>query len=153
VGRKRDIITDSLGLLPAVLVTAVAVSDGAAGRQLLSDVAATHPEITKAWTDTAYRTEVINHAATLGIDLEPVPRDPVTKGFMPLPPALAGRANVRMADVPPAPGLAGPRPALRRPLEPREPTPYRGHGRRGEHGARTSDVQPRSLYGFEETGR
>jgi hypothetical protein len=44
-----------------------------------------HPTITKAWADTAYRTKVIDHAATLGIDLEPVRRDPATKGFVPLP--------------------------------------------------------------------
>ncbi|MFB4298462.1 IS5 family transposase [Actinomadura sp. NTSP31] len=84
-GRKRHIITDTLGLLPAVLVTAASVPDGTAGMQLLTGVAAAHPTITKAWADTAYRNKVIDHAATLGIDLEPVRRDPATKGFVPLP--------------------------------------------------------------------
>ncbi|MFG2006209.1 IS5 family transposase [Spirillospora sp. NPDC048911] len=85
VGRKRNIVTDSLGLLLAVCVTAASVSDGAAGRQLLTDVAAEHPTITKAWGDTAYRTKIVDHAATLGIDLETIRRDPATKGFVPLP--------------------------------------------------------------------
>jgi hypothetical protein len=35
VGRKRSIITDTLGLLLAVLVTAAGVQDSAAGRTLL----------------------------------------------------------------------------------------------------------------------
>ncbi len=85
VGRKRNIVTDSLGLLLAVLVTAASVQDGTAGRQPLNTVAAEHPTIAKAWADTAYRTKVVDHAATLGIDLETIRRDPATRGFVPLP--------------------------------------------------------------------
>ncbi|GIH48627.1 DDE transposase [Microbispora rosea subsp. rosea] len=85
VGRKRSIVTDTLGLLLAVLVTAASVSDGAAGRQLLTQVAANHPTITKTWADSAYRTTVIEHSATLGIDVEVVRKDPATRGFTPLP--------------------------------------------------------------------
>ncbi|MEV4068100.1 IS5 family transposase [Nonomuraea dietziae] len=84
-GRKRSIVTDTLGLLLAVLVTAAGVSDGAAGVQLLTEVAANHPTITKAWADSAYRTTVIEHAAALGIDVEVVHRNPATKGFTTLP--------------------------------------------------------------------
>ncbi|WP_131761112.1 IS5 family transposase [Actinomadura fibrosa] len=82
VGRKRNIITDTLGLLLAVLVTAASVQDATAGEQLLTSAAATHPTITKAWTDTAYRTQFIDHAARLGIDAETVRRDPATRGFV-----------------------------------------------------------------------
>ncbi|MBP2702186.1 IS5 family transposase [Microbispora sp. RL4-1S] len=85
VGRKRSIVTDTLGLLLAVLVTAASVSDGAAGRTLLAQVAAAHPTITKTWADSAYSTSVIEHSATLGIDLEVVRKDPATRGFTPLP--------------------------------------------------------------------
>lgn len=85
VGRKRSIITDTLGLLVAVLVTAASVQDGPAGLQLLTRAAAEHPAICKAWADSAYRNAVIEHAATLGIDLEVVRRDPATRGFTPLP--------------------------------------------------------------------
>jgi transposase len=84
-GRKRSIITDTLGLLLAVLVTAAGVSDGTAGRPLLTQVAAAHPSITKAWADSAYRATVIEHAARLGIDLHVVRRDPATTGFTALP--------------------------------------------------------------------
>ena len=85
VGRKRHIVTDTLGLLPAVPVTAASVPDGTAGTKLLTGVAATHPTISKAWADTAYRTKAIDHAATPGIDLETIRRDPTSKGFVPLP--------------------------------------------------------------------
>jgi transposase len=84
-GRKRSIVTDTLGLLLAVLVTAASVPDPTAGRTLLTQVAATHPTITKTWADSAYRTSVIEHSATLGIDLEVVRKDPATRGFTPLP--------------------------------------------------------------------
>ncbi|WP_446474142.1 hypothetical protein [Actinomadura opuntiae] len=40
---------------------------------------------TRAWADSAYRTKAIDPAATLGIGLEPVRRDPAIKGFVPLP--------------------------------------------------------------------
>jgi len=81
VGKKQSIITDTLGLLLVVLVTAASVQDGPAGLQLLTKAAAVHPSIRKAWADSAYRKAVIEHAATLGIDLQVVRRDPTTRGF------------------------------------------------------------------------
>lgn len=87
-GRKRSIVTDTLGLLIAVLVTAASgasVSDGAAGLPLPTQVAANHPTITKTRADSAYRTTVIEGGAALGIDLEVVRRDPATRGFTALP--------------------------------------------------------------------
>nr|WP_322753282.1 transposase [Frankia sp. Cas3] len=68
-----------------MLVTTADTSDGHAGLQMLTTVAATHPRIRKAWADSAYRTAVIEHGARLGIDVETVHRDPTTKGFIPLP--------------------------------------------------------------------
>ena len=81
VGRKRLIITNPLGLLLAVLVTAASVQDGPAGLYLLTRAAAAHPAISKAWADSAYLNAVIEHSATLGIDVEVVRRDPATRGF------------------------------------------------------------------------
>ncbi|MFD5081665.1 IS5 family transposase [Kitasatospora sp. NPDC058406] len=81
VGRKRNIVTDTLGLLLAVLVTAASVHDGTAGQQLLTRVAADHPTMRKAWADMGYKNAVIEHGATLGIDVEIVLRDPTTRGF------------------------------------------------------------------------
>jgi transposase len=74
-----------LGLLLAVLVTAASVQDGPAGLQLLTKTVATHPAISKAWADSAYRNTVIEHATTLGINLEVVRRHSATRGFTPLP--------------------------------------------------------------------
>lgn len=85
VGRKRSIITDTLGLLLAVLVTAASVQDSAAGRALLGQVAADHPGLRKVWVDGGYRKHFIEHAATLGSDLEIVQRAPATRGFTPIP--------------------------------------------------------------------
>ncbi|WP_435054316.1 transposase [Nonomuraea angiospora] len=84
-GRKRSIVTDTLGLLLAALVTAAGVSDSAAGLPLLTQAAAAQPTLTKAWADSAYRTTVIDGAASLGIDVEVVTRNPATRGFTPLP--------------------------------------------------------------------
>ncbi|GAP50267.1 transposase IS4 family protein [Streptomyces azureus] len=85
VGRKRSIVTGTLGLLLAVLVTAASVQDSVAGARLLGQVAADHPTVRKVWVDGGYRKHFVEHAATLGIDLEIVQRTPGTKGFTPIP--------------------------------------------------------------------
>ena len=81
IGRKRHIITDTLGLLLAVAVTAASVHDSAAGTQLLTHVRERHPTITKAWADNGYKTKAVEHAAQIGIDLEIVQRNPGVRGF------------------------------------------------------------------------
>ncbi|MFI6056575.1 IS5 family transposase [Streptomyces violascens] len=85
VGRKRSIVTDTIGLLLAVLVTAASVQDSVAGTRLIDQVAANHPRIRKVWVDGGYRQHLVEHAATLGIDMEIVQRTPGTRGFAPLP--------------------------------------------------------------------
>ncbi|MFD8983023.1 IS5 family transposase [Streptomyces sp. NPDC059564] len=47
VGRKRSIVTDTLGPLIGVLVTASSVQDSVAGTTLLDQVAADHPRVRK----------------------------------------------------------------------------------------------------------
>ena len=81
VGRKRGIITDTLGLLLAVVVTAASVSDNAIGLNLLDRATDAYPTLTKAWVDTGYRKKVVEHGATLGVDVEVVTKDPEVKGF------------------------------------------------------------------------
>jgi transposase len=76
VGRKRGIVTDTLGLILAVTVTAASLSENAVGIRLLDHVKATYPTISKAWVDT-----VIEHGAILGIDVEVVNRNPEIRGF------------------------------------------------------------------------
>ncbi|MEU9213424.1 IS5 family transposase [Streptomyces sp. NPDC048415] len=85
VGRKRNIVTDAIGLLLAVLVTAASVQDSVAGTHLLDQVAAEHPRVRKVWVDGGYRHHLVEHAATLGIDMEITQRRPGTRGFTPIP--------------------------------------------------------------------
>ncbi len=84
-GRKRSIITDTLGLLLTVLVTAANVQDSVAGTRLIDQVAAEHPTVRKVWVDGGYRQHLVEHAATLGIDMEISARKPGTRGFTPIP--------------------------------------------------------------------
>lgn len=81
VGRKRSIVTDTLGVLLAVLVTAASVQDSVVGTQLLDQVAAT---LRKTSVDGGYRQHLVEHAATLGIDMEITARAPGTRGFTPI---------------------------------------------------------------------
>ncbi|MFE6946646.1 IS5 family transposase [Streptomyces chartreusis] len=83
-GRKRHLITDTLGLVLAVLVTAANIHDTTGGKLLLDDLAAAHPNVTKVWADGGYQNSIFNHDARLSIDVEVVQR-PRTKGFEPLP--------------------------------------------------------------------
>ncbi|GAA4966770.1 transposase [Nonomuraea thailandensis] len=80
VGRKRGILTDTLGLLLATTVAAADLSDNAIGQTLLTQ--ASHlPTITKAWVDTGFKNAAIEHGARLGIDVEVVPRRAHQPGF------------------------------------------------------------------------
>jgi transposase len=81
VGRKRGIITDTLGLLLAVVVAAASVSDNTIGTHLLDQAVATHPTLAKTWVDAGFKTTVVEHGATLGIDVDIVTKDPTIKGF------------------------------------------------------------------------
>lgn len=49
IGRKRGIVTDTLGLLLAVVVTAASASDNTIGINLLDQAKAAHPALTKTW--------------------------------------------------------------------------------------------------------
>ena len=81
VGRKRTIVTDTLGLLLAVVVLAASATDNNAGILAISQAKADHPAIVKTWVDTGFKNKFIEHAATLGIDAEVVPRNQQVRGF------------------------------------------------------------------------
>ncbi|BCL12651.1 IS5 family transposase [Micromonospora sagamiensis] len=81
VGRKRGIVTDTLGLLLAVVVTAASASDNTVGNGLLEQAKATYPTLAKTWVDAGFKNKVIEHGATLGIDVEVVTKDPQVRGF------------------------------------------------------------------------
>ncbi|MGW0585284.1 transposase, partial [Streptomyces sp. NPDC002920] len=65
------------------------VQDSVAGTQLLDQVAAEHPRIRKVWVDGGYRQHLVEHAATLGIDMEITQRRPGTREFTPIPKSWA----------------------------------------------------------------
>jgi transposase len=81
VGRKRGLITDVLGLILAVTVTAASLSDNAIGIRLLNEAKNTYPTISKAWVDSGFKNAAVEHGATIGIDVEVVPRNNKTRGF------------------------------------------------------------------------
>ncbi len=68
-----------------MLVTAAGVQDSVAGTQLLGQIAAAHPDLRKVWVDGGYRKHFVEHAATLGIDMEITTRTSGTRGFIPIP--------------------------------------------------------------------
>ena len=81
VGRKRSVATDALGLLLAVIVLAASVTENNAGIQVLDQAKASHPTIVKTWVDAGFKNQFVEHAASLRIDAEVVPRNTETKGF------------------------------------------------------------------------
>jgi transposase len=81
VGRKRGIATDALGLILAVTITAASVTENAIGIRLLNQVKNTYPTISKAWADSGFKNAAIEHGATIGIDVEVVPRKAQVPGF------------------------------------------------------------------------
>lgn len=82
-GRKRHIATDVLGLILVLLVTAASVHDTVGGRDLVDQVAATQPRVSKAWVDSGYRQSVIDTGAKHNITVEVVTKEPNQKGFIP----------------------------------------------------------------------
>ncbi len=55
-----------------------------AGTQLLGQVAAGQPGIRKAWVDGGYRKRFVEHAVSLGSDMEITARTPGSRGFTPI---------------------------------------------------------------------
>ena len=81
VGRNSGIITDTLGLLLAVIVTAASASDNTIRLVLLDRATDTYPTLTKTWVDQGFRKKVVEHGAALIVDVEIVTKDPHVKGF------------------------------------------------------------------------
>lgn len=84
-GRKRHIVTDTLGLLLVVMVTAASIQDTTGGRLLMDAVGVGYPSVTKAWVDSGYKRSVIDRGAEYSIDVEVVSKSEGQKGFQPLP--------------------------------------------------------------------
>jgi transposase len=89
-GRKRHLITDTLGLALVVAVTAASVQDRPGGQQVLAQLAARFPSVGLAWADGGYANHIDDGlvrwaAQDLGLVLEIVRRDTAVKGFQVLP--------------------------------------------------------------------
>ncbi|MDH6121089.1 transposase [Kitasatospora sp. GAS204A] len=70
VGRKRGILTDTIGLILAVTVTAASLSERALGIRLLDQAKNLYSTITKSWVDTGFKNAAVEHGARLVIDVD-----------------------------------------------------------------------------------
>ena len=81
-GHKRHIVTDTVGHLLNVVVTAANISDTAGGIQVLSGIQTIFAEIAKIWADGGYKEGIIIWVKeVLQAVLEVVQREPGQKGF------------------------------------------------------------------------
>ncbi|MFE7899435.1 IS5 family transposase [Streptomyces sp. NPDC057424] len=110
-GRKRHIVTGTLGLLLAVAVTAANVGDRDVAAGLLIRLRRLHRDITLVWADRGYTGPLVGWCRDkLALTLEIVKRTDDMAGSVGAVQALGGRAHVRVADeLPPSgPGLRDP---------------------------------------------
>ncbi|MGX1887057.1 IS5 family transposase [Streptomyces sp. NPDC055287] len=85
-GRKRHIVTDCLGLLLVVAVTAANVGDREAAVGLLQRLRRLHREITLVWADGGYTGDLVDWCRQkLAFTLEVVKRTDDMRGFVVLP--------------------------------------------------------------------
>ncbi|MFJ9724694.1 IS5 family transposase [Streptomyces sp. NPDC101209] len=91
-GRKRFIVTDSLGLLLAVHVVAASVQDRDGARRPLLWTRLDHPGVKKIRADQGFAGRLVDWTTTaLGRQLEIVRKDPNQKGFQVQWEAVGGR--------------------------------------------------------------
>ncbi|WP_234439301.1 MULTISPECIES: transposase family protein [Streptomyces] len=87
-GVDRSTITRAIGEMRGLLAERGCAVPGRPGLWLgaLADVfAADHPGVRKVWVDGGYRQHLVEHATTIGIDMEITARKPGTRGFTPIP--------------------------------------------------------------------
>ncbi|MER5218669.1 transposase, partial [Streptomyces sp. NPDC002838] len=85
-GRKRHIVTDTLGLLLAVAVTAANIGDRDAAAGLLIRLRRLHRDITLVWADGGYTGSLVGWCRDkLALTLEIVKRTDDMQGFVVLP--------------------------------------------------------------------
>ncbi|MGW8488208.1 transposase, partial [Streptomyces sp. NPDC055886] len=81
-GRKRFIVTDTLGLLLAVHVVAAGVQDRDGARRPLLWTRLDHPGVKKIWADQGFAGRLVDWATQiLGRELAIVRKDPDQRGF------------------------------------------------------------------------
>ncbi|MFR9754963.1 IS5 family transposase [Streptomyces sp. TR06-5] len=85
-GRRRHLITDTIGLLLAIQVTAASVTDRQAAAEMLPALRERFPTIAKLWADSGYTGRLINWALTvLHLAVTVIKRSDDTSGFVVLP--------------------------------------------------------------------
>jgi transposase len=85
-GRKRHIVTDTLGLLLVVMVTAASIQDRAGGRGILELLRSLAPGVRHVFADGGYQGQLIEIAKRLwGIAVEVVKKPAEQIGFAVLP--------------------------------------------------------------------
>ena len=85
-GRKRHLLTDTLGLLLAVLVTPASTTDRDAARLLLTAARDRFGRLTRVWADGGYTGHLVDwSAAQLGVVVDIVRRSDDISGFQALP--------------------------------------------------------------------
>ncbi|MUT93640.1 IS5 family transposase [Streptomyces sp. Z38] len=97
-GRKRHLLTDTLGLLLAVLVTPASTTDRDAARSLLPTAKDHFRQLARIWADGGYTGHLTDWTTQhLGVVLDIVRRSDDAAGFLqatlpsPLPPSACGR--------------------------------------------------------------
>ena len=84
-GRKRHVITDVLGLILAVGVTAAGVQDRSGAVPFLKEVHREHPTLETIWVDSACAGQLVTQTKeALGLNLEVVKRPDISRGFVPV---------------------------------------------------------------------
>lgn len=105
-GRKRFIVTDTLGLLPTVHVLAASVQDRDGARRSLLWTRLDHPTVTRIWADQGFAGRLVDWCATvLHPHLGHRPQGPTTTGLQGAAQAVGGRAHVRVDHHATPPGL------------------------------------------------
>ncbi|GAA3135863.1 hypothetical protein GCM10010521_22440 [Streptomyces rameus] len=86
VGRKRNIVTDTLGLLLACWLPRQACRTSSPAPGSWTRSPPNTPACARCGSvEGGYRQHLVEHAATLGIDMEITARTPGTRGFTPIP--------------------------------------------------------------------
>ncbi|GAA4887332.1 IS5 family transposase [Streptomonospora salina] len=89
-GRKRHLITDTLGLVLVVAVTSASVQDRPGGRRVLARLAAAFPSVGLVWADAGYANRIDSNLLNWAYEkwrlvVEIVRRPEGAKGFQVLP--------------------------------------------------------------------
>ncbi|MFE2023044.1 transposase [Streptomyces sp. NPDC059499] len=115
-GRKRFIVTDTLGLLLAVHVVAASIQDRDGAKRPLLWTRLGRPGVKKVWADQGFAGRLVGWTAQiLDRDLEIVRKDPAQRGFQVQP--MRGRGNAPFRGSTPtgaSRGTTGPAPPIRR---------------------------------------